>query len=55
VTGNYGPGDLQVMVDGMRHNPVADPGEDCINLAVTTGRLKFDSLLQRIAAPLFGF
>jgi putative transcriptional regulator len=55
VTGNYGPGDLQVMEDGMRHNVVADPGEDCINLAVTTGPLKFDSLLQRIAAPLFGF
>jgi len=55
VTGNYGPGDLQVMEDGMRHNPVADPGEDCINLAVTTGRLTFDSLMQKIAAPLFGF
>jgi putative transcriptional regulator len=55
VTGNYGPGDLQVMDDGMSHNVVVDPGEDCINLAVTTGRLKFDSLLQRIAAPLFGF
>ncbi|MBW8709195.1 MAG: cupin domain-containing protein [Alphaproteobacteria bacterium] len=55
LTGNYGPGDLQVMEDGMSHNVVADPGEDCINLAVTTGRLKFDSLLQRIAAPLFGF
>jgi len=55
VTGNYGPGDLQVMADGMSHNVVVDPGEDCINLAVTTGRLKFDSLLQRIAAPLFGF
>ena len=55
VTGSYAPGDLQVMEDGQRHNPVADPGEDCINLAVTTGRLKFDSLLQKIAAPLFGF
>ncbi|MBA2588887.1 MAG: cupin domain-containing protein [Alphaproteobacteria bacterium] len=54
-TGNYGPGDLQVMEDGMSHNVVADPGEDCVNLAVTTGRLKFDSLLQKIAAPLFGF
>ena len=55
ATGNYGPGDLQVMEDGMAHNVVADPGEDCINLAVTTGRLKFDSLIQKIAAPLFGF
>ena len=55
VTGSYAPGDLQVMEAGGRHNPVADPDEDCINLAVTTGRLKFDSLLQKIAAPLFGF
>ena len=55
LTGNYGPGDLQVMEDGMAHNVVADPGEDCINLAVTTGPLKFDSLIQKIAAPLFGF
>jgi putative transcriptional regulator len=55
VTGNYGPGDLQVMADGAPHNVVIDPGEDCINLAVTTGRLKFENLLQKIAAPLFGF
>jgi putative transcriptional regulator len=55
VTGSYAPGDLQVMEEGQRHNPVADPGEDCINLAVTTGRLKFDSLIQKIAAPFFGF
>jgi putative transcriptional regulator len=55
ATGNYGPGDLQIMDDGTHHNVVADPSEDCINLAVTTGKLKFESLLQRIAAPLFGF
>jgi putative transcriptional regulator len=55
VTGNYGPGDLQVMEGDRRHNPIADPGEDCINLAVTTGRLRFDQLIQKIAAPLFGF
>ena len=39
----------------MPHNPIADPGEDCINLAVTTGPLKFDSLVRKIVAPLFGF
>ena len=55
ATGSYAPGDLQVMESGERHNPVADSGEDCINLAVNTGRLKFDSLIQKIAAPLFGF
>jgi hypothetical protein len=42
------------MSDGA-HNVVIDPGEDCINLAVTTGKLKFENLLQKIAAPLFGF
>ncbi|HEX4635954.1 MAG TPA: ChrR family anti-sigma-E factor [Rhizomicrobium sp.] len=55
VTGRYGPGDLQMMEGDMRHNPVADPGEDCINLAVTRGSLKFESLSHRILAPLFGF
>ena len=54
-TGRYAPGDLQMMEGDMRHNPIADPGEDCINLAVTTGPLKFESLLQKIVAPLFGF
>lgn len=55
VTGRYGPGDLQVMEGEMHHNPIADPGEDCVNLAVTTGRLKFDSPILRLFAPLFGF
>ena len=54
-TGRYGPGDFQCAASDVHHNPVADPGEDCINLAVTTGPLKFESLLQKIAAPLFGF
>ncbi|HKY19023.1 MAG TPA: ChrR family anti-sigma-E factor [Rhizomicrobium sp.] len=55
VTGSYGPGDLQVMEGDMHHNPIADPGEDCINLAVTTGRLKFERWAQKIVAPFFGF
>jgi putative transcriptional regulator len=55
ATGNYGPGDLQEMEGDMRHNPVADPGEDCINLAVTSGPLKFETLPHKILAPLFGF
>jgi putative transcriptional regulator len=54
-TGRYAPGDLQVMEGDMRHNPIADPGADCINLAVTTGALKFERLVQKIVAPWFGF
>ena len=55
ATGSYAPEDLRVMKAGQRHNPVADPGENGINLAVNKGRLKFDSPIQKIAAPLFGF
>jgi putative transcriptional regulator len=55
ATGSYAPGDLQMMEGDMRHNPVADPGEDCINLAVTTGPLKFEGWPHKILALLFGF
>ena len=52
ATGSYGPGDFQMASAELRHNPVADPGEDCINLSVTTGRLNFDNALQKIVARL---
>jgi putative transcriptional regulator len=55
VTGNYGPGDLQVADAGIRHSPIADAGEDCINLAVTTASLRFENWIQKIAGPIFGF
>lgn len=55
ATGSYGPGDFQVASAELRHNPVADPEEDCINLTVTTGRLNFDNAVQKIVARLFGF
>jgi putative transcriptional regulator len=54
-TGSYGPGDLQVATADTVHNPIADPGEDCINLAVTTAPLRFNGLVPRLAAKLFGF
>lgn len=54
-TGTYGPGDLQVATADTVHNPVADPGEDCINLSVTTAPLRFDGIIPRLAAKLFGF
>jgi putative transcriptional regulator len=54
-TGRYGPGDFQSAGSDVVHDPVADPGEDCINLAVTCEGLHFSSALQRLAARLFGF
>ena len=55
ISGAYGPGDVQVADADVVHNPIADPGEDCINLAVTTAPLRFENLLGKIAGPLFGF
>jgi putative transcriptional regulator len=54
-TGSYAPGDLQIADSGIWHNPIADPGEDCINLSVTTAPLRFKGLIPAIAGKLFGF
>lgn len=54
-TGDYGPGDFQMASGDVTHNPIADPGEDCINLALTTDRLRFRSAAQNLIARLFGF
>lgn len=54
-TGSYGPGDFQCADAGVTHNPVADPGEDCINLSVTMGGLRFQNVAQSLVARLFGF
>jgi putative transcriptional regulator len=54
-TGSYAAGDLQVATPQTLHNPVADPGGPCINLAVTTAPLRFTTIFQRFAAKLFGF
>ena len=54
-TGTYEPGDFQTASADVHHNPVADPEEDCINLAVTTGPLRVEGWMQKIAARLFGF
>ena len=55
ATGAYGPGDFQIAAPDLHHNPVADNDGDCINLAVTTAPLRFDSVVQKIAGKLFGF
>jgi len=54
-TGHYTPGDFQEAAAGDWHNPIADAGEDCINLAVTTGGLRFEGAVQNLVGRLFGF
>jgi len=55
ATGTYARGDVQTNSSDILHRPVADPGEDCINLAVTDGALIFQSLPFKVLGRLFGF
>jgi putative transcriptional regulator len=55
ATGQYGPGDFQTATPDVTHNPRADDDGDCVNLAVTTGSLTFDSWIASIAGKFFGF
>lgn len=50
-TGLYGRGDLQEADPGLKHQPHAAPGEDCICLAVTDAPLRFSSLAARLVQP----
>ncbi len=52
--GRFGPGDFEETDDEIEHQPVADPGEDCICLAVTDAPLKFKSRIVRVIQPLLG-
>ena len=49
--GRYGPGDIEVADESVDHQPVAEPGPDCICLAATDAPLRFHGLLPRLAQP----
>lgn len=53
-TGQFGPGDLEIATAETLHQPIADPGEVCLNLAVTDAPLRFYSVLPRLVGKLFG-
>lgn len=48
ATGHYGRGDVSIADDALVHRPVADPGEDCICLAVTDAPLKLTGPVGRV-------
>lgn len=54
VSGRFGPGDLEETDESVDHQPIADPGEDCICLAVTDAPLRFKSRIVRMIQPLLG-
>lgn len=43
--GSYGPGEISIAGPGDEHQPVADPGEVCLALAVRDGDLEFKGML----------
>jgi putative transcriptional regulator len=55
VTGNYRAGDVQSTTPEIEHQPAADPGPVCINLAVTDAPLIFRGLVPKIVGKIFGF
>ena len=54
-TGRYQPGDVQTTTPQVLHQPVADEGPVCINLAVTDAPLIFTRLLPKVVGKVFGF
>ena len=49
----FAAGDLEVANEDMVHQPVAEPGIDCICLAATDAPLRFSGLIPRVAQSLF--
>jgi putative transcriptional regulator len=54
-TGQYARGDLQSTTPEILHRPVADEGEDCIVLAMSSAGLRFRNPLTGLIARWFGF
>ncbi|MBV9539849.1 MAG: transcriptional regulator, partial [Alphaproteobacteria bacterium] len=54
-TGHYACGDVQSTTPALTHEPAADPGPVCINLAVTDAPLIFKGLLPKLVGKLHGF
>ncbi len=50
----YGAGDVAEMDAGQDHEPIAEPGEACICLIATQGRLRMHGLMARLLQPLVG-
>ena len=50
----YRRGDVGIADEAVVHRPIAGPEEDCICLAVTDARLKFQTLIPRLLQPFHG-
>ncbi len=50
----FGRGDVEIANEDLEHTPVAEDGEECICLAATDARLRFNALIPRIAQRFIG-
>ena len=55
ATGQYRAGDVQSTTPQVSHEPTADAGPVCINLAVTDAPLIFSGLVPKLIGKLHGF
>jgi putative transcriptional regulator len=49
--GRYGPGDFDLGDETVDHQPVVDPGEECICLIAMQGGLRLNGLVGRLMQP----
>jgi putative transcriptional regulator len=49
--GYFGPGDFDLGDEDVEHQPLVDPGEDCICLVAMQGKLRLSGLLGRLMQP----
>jgi putative transcriptional regulator len=49
--GRFAAGDFDDADDSAEHDPVIDPGEDCVCLVAMQGHLRLNSLLGRLVEP----
>ncbi|MBO6784608.1 MAG: cupin domain-containing protein [Alphaproteobacteria bacterium] len=50
----FAAGDVETADADLEHQPVAEPGQDCICLAVTDAPLRFRGPIARLAQPFIG-
>ncbi len=54
VDGHYVRGDIAAADESDDHRPIADPGETCICLAITTAPLKLTGSMTQLFSDIFG-
>ncbi len=52
-TARFGRGDVEIATADLSHTPVAEAGADCVCLAATDARLRFNGLLPRLVQAFF--